>query len=142
MIVCEHCALSELLAAPCNALLPPCTGEETTLPRFPVHVHGLRLPVSKPPLTTALPGGGPVVGELVRVGDAVGELVRVGELVGDAVGEPVRDDVGVGEPVPVGDVQLDALPFTSLTTALNSVVPGSRSYSENIIAPPRPLQCR
>jgi len=141
--------LSELFAAPCNAFVPLCTGEDTTLPRFPVHVHGLRLPLSKPPLATALPGGGPVgepVGELVRVGEPVGELVRVGEPVGDPVGdpvgEPVRDEVGLGEPVPVGVVQLVALPFTALTTALNSVVPGSRSYSENIIAPPRPLQCR
>ena len=53
VIVCEHWALSELLAAPCNAFVPLCTGEDTTLPRFPVQVHGARLPVSKSPFVIA-----------------------------------------------------------------------------------------
>ena len=61
--------------------------------------------------------------------------------VGD--GEPVFDGVGDGPPVVfdgVGDGagQPAALPLTSLTTSFSSVVPGSRSSSENIIAPPSP----
>ena len=66
--------------------------------------------------------------------------------VGVGVGEPVPVGVGVGEPVEpdgvgLGAGQPAALPLTSVTTSLNSVVPGSRSSSENIMAPPRPLQC-
>src|SRR5690606_36196954 len=56
-----HLALSLTLAAPCRALLPLWTGEETTEPRLPVQVHGERPPDSNPALVrmlaaSALPG--------------------------------------------------------------------------------------
>jgi hypothetical protein len=66
-----------------------------------------------------VPGGG-VVGGGVVGGAVVGGAVVGGAVVGGGVGWPV---------------QLDAEPLTSVTTSLNNVAAGSRSYSENIIAP-------
>ncbi len=53
--VCEHWPFWEAVAAAWSAYEPEWTGVLTTLP--PVwQVHGPRLPVSRPPFTTA-PGG-------------------------------------------------------------------------------------
>src|SRR5438034_6020969 len=53
-MVCVHCASSELFAAPASASLPLWTGDVTTLPVPASHVHGLRLPLSKPGFATRL----------------------------------------------------------------------------------------
>ena len=78
-----HKALSLLVAAADSAWVPEWTGDETTLPVLPEHVHGASEPDSKPPLTTPLPLGG---GELGRgVGDGDGGFE--GEVVGEGVGD-------------------------------------------------------
>ena len=87
--VCEHVALSDVVAAACNALVPECTGADTTLPVEPLHVHGASVPVSKPPLTGPPPPGGLPLG--VGVGDRLG--VGVGVRLGFGVGVPVGGTV-------------------------------------------------
>ena len=55
--VCEHFAVSELLAAAFSAFVPLCTGVLTTLPLPCEQVHGDRVPVSKPPFAGPPCGG-------------------------------------------------------------------------------------
>src|SRR6202022_3819763 len=87
LIVCEHCASSELDTAASSAWLPLWTGLVTTEPRFPVQVHGESEPVSKPGLITLLP---PVPPLDEALGDELGELD--GEVEGEEDGE-VEGDV-------------------------------------------------
>src|SRR5205814_125766 len=79
----------DVVAAACNALVPECTGADTTLPVEPLHVHGASVPVSKPPLTGPPPPGGLPLG--VGVGDRLG--VGVGVRLGFGVGVPVGGTV-------------------------------------------------
>jgi hypothetical protein len=76
-------------------------------------------------------GGGLCDGLGVGLGVGLGDGLAGGLGLADVV-------LGVG----AGPGQLAAEPFVAFTAALKSVVPGSRSYNENIMVPPRPLQCR
>jgi hypothetical protein len=102
-----------------------------------VQVHGESEPVSKPGLLTLLPPVPPLDEALA---DALGEVdgEEVGEVEGEVDGEAdvVFEAVALALAEPLGVVQLDAEPLTSLTASLNSVAAGSRSYSENIMKPP------
>jgi hypothetical protein len=102
-----------------------------------LQVHGARLPVSKPGLTTLLPPP-PCDPDGDGEGDADAEAEALGEVDGDDDGDGEGDEeaelLGLGDPL--GVVQLEAEPLMSLTASLNSVAAGSRSYSENIMKPP------
>ena len=117
-----------------------------------MQVHGDSDPLSKPAFWMPFGGGGGeeeddedggVLG--VLDGDVLGEeeLDEDGGVVGedelDEVGGVVADEEDEGG----GPVGLwDAVPLSADTALLNRVAPGSRSFSENIIAPARPLHCR